>query len=199
MKIIGITGGIGAGKSAVLDYLKERYGAYIIQADQVGHTLMEPEGSCFLPVVKLLGKEILDTQGKIDRGKIAALVFPNPQLLAQLNEIIHPAVKQEIREHIAVQDQEGRSIFVIEAALLIEDHYEEICQELWYIYAEEAVRRRRLKEQRGYSDEKITDIFQSQQTEDVFRRECSYVVENNGDLQMTYLQIDKRMKSYGFM
>lgn len=199
MKIIGITGGIGAGKSAVLDYLKERYGAYIIQADQVGHTLMEPEGSCFLPVVKLLGKEILDTQGKIDRGKIAALVFPNPRLLAQLNEIIHPAVKQEIREHIAVQDQEGQSIFVIEAALLIEDHYEEICQELWYIYAEEAVRRRRLKEQRGYSDEKITDIFQSQQTEDVFRRECSYVVENNGDLQMTYLQIDKRMKSYGFM
>lgn len=199
MKIIGITGGIGAGKSAVLDYLKERYGAYIIQADQVGHTLMEPEGSCFLPVVKLLGKEILDTQGKIDRSKIAALVFPNPQLLAQLNEIIHPAVKQEIREHIAVQEQEGQSIFVIEAALLIEDHYEEICQELWYIYAEEAVRRRRLKEQRGYSEEKITDIFQSQQTEDVFRRECSYVVENNGDLQMTYLQIDKRMKSYGFM
>lgn len=199
MKIIGITGGIGAGKSAVLDYLKERYGAYIIQADQVGHTLMEPEGSCFLPVVKLLGKEILDTQGKIDRSKIAALVFPNPQLLAQLNEIIHPAVKQEIREHIAVQEQEGQSIFVIEAALLIEDHYEEICQELWYIYAEEAVRRRRLKEQRGYSEEKITDIFQSQQTEDVFRRECSYIVENNGDLQMTYLQIDKRMKSYGFM
>lgn len=55
MKIIGITGGIGAGKSAVLDYLKERYGAYIIQADQVGHALMEPKGSCFLPVVKLLG------------------------------------------------------------------------------------------------------------------------------------------------
>ncbi len=199
MKIIGITGGIGAGKSAVLDYLKERYGAYIIQADQVGHALMEPKGSCFLPVVKLLGKETLDTQGKIDRGKIAALVFPNPQLLAQLNEIIHPAVKQKIREHIAVQEQEGRSVFVIEAALLIEDHYEEICQEFWYIYAEEAVRRRRLKEQRGYSEEKITDIFQSQQTEDIFRRECSYVVENNGDLQMTYLQIDKRMKSYGFM
>lgn len=199
MKIIGITGGIGAGKSAVLDYLKERYGAYIIQADQVGHMLMEPEGDCFLPVLELLGKEILDAQGKIDRQKAAALVFPDPQLLAQLNGIIHPAVKQEIRRQIAAQEQEGQSIFVVEAALLIEDHYEEICEELWYIYAEEAVRRRRLRNQRGYSEEKITDIFQSQQTEDVFRRECSYIVENNGDLQMTYLQIDKRMKSYGFM
>lgn len=199
MKIIGITGGIGAGKSAVLDYLKERYGAYIIQADQVGHMLMEPEGSCFLPVLELLGKEILDAQGKIDRQKAAALVFPDPQLLAQLNGIIHPAVKQEIRRQIAAQEQEGQSIFVVEAALLIEDHYEEICEELWYIYAEEAVRRRRLRDQRGYSEEKITDIFQSQQTEDVFRRECSYIVENNGDLQITYLQIDKRMKSYGFM
>ena len=199
MKIIGITGGIGAGKSAVLDYLKERYGAYIIQADQVGHMLMEPEGDCFLPVLELLGKEILDAQGKIDHQKAAALVFPDPQLLAQLNGIIHPAVKQEIRRQIAAQEQEGQSIFVVEAALLIEDHYEEICEELWYIYAEEAVRRRRLRNQRGYSEEKITDIFQSQQTEDVFRRECSYIVENNGDLQMTYLQIDKRMKSYGFM
>lgn len=199
MKIIGITGGIGAGKSAVLDYLKERYGAYIVQADQVGHTLMEPEGSCFLPVVELLGKEILDTQGTIDRGKVAALVFPDPQLLAQLNGIIHPAVKQEIRRQIDAEKQAGRSIFVVEAALLIEDHYEEICEELWYIYAEEKVRRRRLKEQRGYSEEKITDIFQSQQTEDVFRRECSYAVENNGDLQVTYLQIDKRMRSYGFL
>lgn len=199
MKIIGITGGIGAGKSVVLDYLKERYNACTVQADQVAHELIEPEGSCFFSVLDLLGREVLDAQGKIDRRKVAALVFPNPETLARMNGMIHPAVKQEIRSRIAAQEQKGQNIFVIEAALLIEDHYEEICEEFWYIYAEDAVRRQRLKEQRGYSEEKITDIFRSQQTEEVFRRECSYVVENNGDLSVTYRQIDKRMNSYGFM
>ena len=199
MKIIGITGGIGAGKSVVLDYLKERYNAYTVQADQVAHELIEPEGSCFFSVLDLLGREILDAQGKIDRKKVAALIFPNPEILARMNGIIHPAVKQEIRRRIALQKQEGRSLFVIEAALLIEEHYEKICEELWYIYAEDTARRQRLKEQRGYSEEKIADIFRNQQTEEVFRRECPYVVENNGDLQVTYRQIDKRMNSYGFM
>lgn len=199
MKIIGITGGVGAGKSVVLDYLENRYKAYTVQADQVGHALMEPEGSCFGPVLELLGQGILQEQGKIDRKKVAALVFPDPDRLAQLNGIIHPAVKQEIRRRIAVQEQKGQNVFVIEAALLIEDCYESICEEFWYIYAEEPVRRQRLREHRGYSEEKITDIFQNQQTDEGFRQACQYVVENNGDLQETYRQIDKRMNHYGIV
>ena len=199
MYIIGITGGVGAGKSTVLDYLESQYDAYTVQADQTAHELMEPEGSCYEPVLSLLGREILDAQGKIDRRKTAGLVFPCPDLLQQLNGIVHPAVKREIRRRIAAQDAEGRNIFVIEAALLLEDHYDEICEDMWYIYAEEAIRRQRLKQQRGYSDEKTTNILRNQLSDAVFREKCGYVVENNGDLQITYKQIDERIKEYGFM
>lgn len=199
MKIIGITGGVGAGKSAVLDYLQSRYNAYTIQADRVGHQLMEPGGSCFLSVINLLGRKILDEKGEIDRGKVAALVFPYPQTLAQLNGIIHPAVKREIRRRIALEEEGGRKVFVIEAALLLEDHYDEICHDIWYIYAPDKARQERLKKQRGYTERKIADIFKNQQTDAVFRQKCSYTVENGGDLQETYRQIDKRMETYEFM
>lgn len=199
MHIIGITGGVGAGKSTILDYLKSRYNGYTVQADLAAHELMEPDGSCYEPVLSLLGQEILDEQGKIDRKRTAGLVFPCPDLLKQLNQIVHPAVKREIRRRIAVQEAEGRNFFVIEAALLLEDHYDEICDDMWYIYAQEDIRRQRLKQQRGYSDEKITDILKNQLSDAVFREKCGYVVENDGDLQLTYQQIDERIREYGFM
>lgn len=199
MKIIGITGGVGAGKSAVLDYLAQRYQAYTVQADKVGHELMEPGAGCFSPILGLLGREILDDAGRIDRGKVAALAFSHPEVLAKLNGIVHPAVKKEIRRRIAVQREQGRKIFVIEAALLLEDHYDEICHDMWYIYADEQARRARLEKQRGYSPEKIQDIFKNQQTESAFRQKCDYTVENNKDLRETYRQIDKRIKTYEFM
>lgn len=199
MKIIGITGGVGAGKSTVLEYLRERHGAYTVQADLVGHELMEPKGNCFAPILDLLGREVLDAQGRIDRKKVAGIVFPRPKILAKLNEIIHPAVKKEILRRAAEEEQRGRRLFVIEAALLIEDHYDEICADMWYIYAKEALRRQRLKEERGYPDEKITDIFRNQQTDQIFRQKCGYIVENNGDLQAAYQQIDRRIREYGIL
>ncbi len=199
MYIIGITGGVGAGKSTILDYLREQYDAYTVQADLTAHELMEPEGSCYEPVLNLLGREILDEQGKIDRKRTAGLVFPCPNLLKQLNQIVHPAVKREIRRRIAAQEAAGRDVFVIEAALLLEDHYDEICGDMWYIHVEEAVRRQRLKQQRGYSDEKITDILNNQLSDAVFREKCSYTVENNGDFQTACQQIDERIREYGFM
>lgn len=199
MKIIGITGGVGAGKSTVLEYLERRHGAYTVQADLVGHTLMEPEGSCFSPILDLLGKEILDAQGRIDRKKVAGIVFPRPEVLAKLNGIIHPAVKKEILRQAAEEEWQGRRLFVIEAALLIEDHYDAVCADMWYICADPAVRRQRLKDERGYTDEKITDIFRNQQTDQIFRQKCGYVVENNGDLRATYQQIDRRIGEYGIL
>lgn len=199
MYILGITGGVGAGKSTLLSYLEKRYGAYTVQADRVSHELIGPQGRCVPRVTELLGKGVLDDQGGIDRRKTADLVFPRPDLLKGLNAILHPAVKEEIRRRMADQESQGRKLFVIEAALLLEDHYDEICHDLWYIYVEDQVRRQRLKQQRGYSDEKITDILKNQQPDGVFREKCGYVVENNGNLEKTYEQMDKRMKIYGFM
>ena len=82
-------------------------------------------------------------------------------------------------------------IFFLEAALLIEDHYQVICDEFWYIYVPEALRRERLKESRGYSDEKIDSILKSQLTEEEFKNACSQVIDNGKDLDFTLAQLEK--------
>ena len=159
MKIIGVTGGVGAGKSEILNALASDWKAVIVKADEVGHLVMEPSGSCYQPIIQLFGKDVVASDGKLDRAKIAACVFGNKELLEQLNAIVHPAVKAYIKNAIKQEQEKNTPIFVVEAALLIEDHYDEICDELWYIYADEATRAQRLQEHRGYSKEKIAGIF----------------------------------------
>ena len=199
MIILGITGAVGAGKSTIMNRLKEQYGAYTIQADQVGHLLMKKGQICYDAILKQFGREILAEDGEIDRKKLGSIVFSNRELLLKLNNIIHPAVKQYILDQVEEKRQEGCTLFVMEAALLLEEHYDAICDDLWYIYVNDEVRRSRLKADRGYSDEKITEILENQLEDGIFRERCRYVVENNGDLDQTYEQIDKRIKMYGIM
>ena len=199
MIILGITGAVGAGKSTIMNRLKEQYGAYTIQADQVGHLLMKKGQICYDAILKQFGREILAEDGEIDRKKLGSIVFSNRELLLKLNNIIHPAVKQYILDQVEEKRQEGCTLFVMEAALLLEEHYDAICDDLWYIYVNDEVRRARLKADRGYSDEKITEILENQLEDGIFRERCRYVVENNGDLDQTYEQIDKRINMYGIM
>ena len=199
MIILGITGAVGAGKSTIMNRLKEQYGAYTIQADQVGHLLMKKGQICYEAILKQFGDGILAENGEIDRKKLGGIVFSNRRLLLKLNKIIHPAVKQYILDQIENQRRKGCKLFVMEAALLLEEHYDAICDDLWYIYVNDEVRRVRLKADRGYSDEKITEILENQLEDVIFREHCRYVVENNGDLNQTYEQIDKRIKMYGIM
>lgn len=194
MKIIGITGGVGAGKSTILRHLRDTYGAYAVQADQVGHLLMRPGESCYQPIVDLFGRKILRADGTIDRKILGGIVFSNDRLLKKLNGIIHPRVKQYILQAMEDQRRAGTPLFVMEAALLLEDEYDALCDEVWYIYAEERVRRKRLKAERGYSDEKIDGILASQLTEQEFERRCDYRIENNEDLDVTYAQIRERIR-----
>ena len=199
MIILGITGAVGAGKSTIMNRLKEQYGAYTIQADQVGHLLMKKGQICYDAILKQFGEGILAENGEIDRKKLGEIVFSNRRLLLKLNNIIHPAVKQYILDQVEEKRQEGCTLFVMEAALLLEEHYDAICDDLWYIYVNDEVRRARLKADRGYSDEKITEILENQLEDGIFRERCRYVVENNGDLNQTYEQINKRINMYGIM
>ena len=194
MKIIGVTGGVGAGKSAVLSYLEDKYEAYVVLADQVANLLKEPGQVCYDPIVKLLGKDVLQEDGWIDRKKMGQMIFSDAALLQQVNEIIHPAVKQYIIEQIEKSRSEDVKTFIIEAALLLDDHYDEICDEVWYIFTTEEVRRMRLKESRGYTDEYITNIIKKQLSEEVFREKCDVVIDNSGSVEETRAQIDIRMK-----
>ena len=196
MKIIGITGGVGSGKSEVLNYLGQTYDACVIQADQVGYHLMQPGKSCYRPIVKLFGQQITTETGELDRKRIADLVFRDEKKLEELNHIVHPAVKQYIRHEIEQEREQGTSFVFVEAALLIEDKYDEICDELWYIYTDEEIRKDRLKHSRGYSEEKIRDIMGNQLSDEEFSLHCAFEVDNSGSFEETKKQIDQRMKRY---
>lgn len=199
MKIIGITGGVGAGKSEVLSFLEKACGAFVIQADRVGHLVMEPGTRGYRRIVEAFGERVLKEETEhpaagrerpVDRGVLGEIVFHDPEKRKVLNGIIHPEVKSFIRGEIERVEKAGNyRLFVMEAALLIEDHYEEICGEFWYIHASEAVRRERLLKSRGYTEEKITAIFHSQQPEAVFRARCQAVIENGGSMEETHAQI----------
>lgn len=191
MRIIGITGGVGSGKSRVLSYIEEKYEAVICQADHVAWELQKPGKSCYIEIVKHFGTAILNADGTIHRGKLGQIVFGNKEELLVLNQIMHPAVKREIVERIQAEKNKETKYFILEAALLLEEGYNQICDELWYIYADEDTRRLRLKESRFYSDEKIDAIMASQQSEAIFREQCKRVIDNSGNFEDTCYQIDK--------
>lgn len=199
MKIIGITGGVGAGKSEVLNFIAGRYDATVVEADQVGYLVMQPGKEAFEPVAELFGPFVVKEDQTLDREKIAQIVFEDRQLLEKLNAIVHPAVKRYIRRAIQMEQEAGTEIFVVEAALLIEDKYDEICDELWYIYADENVRMHRLMKNRGYSVEKIRGILANQLSEEEFESHCDFEIDNSGDFQDTVRQIEQRMRMYEIM
>lgn len=194
MKIIGITGGVGAGKTQILEYLNNKYGATICQADKVGKKLQKKGGACFDAIVEHFGEEILDEKGELDRDRLADIVFSNQEELEFLNGIVHPAVKEEVRKKIAHEERKHTNIFVLESALLIEDHYDEICDELWYIYVEDEIRRNRLYFSRGYDAQKIDEIIAAQLPKDMFLKHCDRVIDNSGVFAETMMQLDAIIK-----
>lgn len=194
MRTIGITGGVGAGKSQILSYLQTHTNCCILIADQIAHDLEEPGGKCYGQIVTLLGQEILRPDGGIDKAKMAAKIFADKELLTQVNGIIHPAVKESVLEVIAGEREAGiHDYLFLEAALLIEDGYKQIVDEMWYIHTDESIRRKRLKASRGYTDEKIDGIMEGQLPEEEFYRHCSVVIDNSGTLESACRQIDEKL------
>ncbi|MBQ6967585.1 MAG: dephospho-CoA kinase [Lachnospiraceae bacterium] len=197
MRFIGITGGVGAGKSEILKHLMENPRFLVRQADNIAHSLMEKGKPLFHKVVETLGEDVLSSEGEIDRKKMAEKIFKEPLLKEKINSLIHPAVKDFIREDTVKAAASGKyDIYFLEAALLIECGYGKICEELWYIYADENVRRERLRLNRAYSDEKIELIMKSQLPDSVFRENCAHVIDNSGELDQSIEDIDRLISGY---
>ncbi|MCI9051957.1 MAG: dephospho-CoA kinase [Lachnospiraceae bacterium] len=193
--VIGVTGGVGAGKSFVLSIIEEEFDAKLLHADEIAHQLTEPEHSCYERIVEEFGTGILKEDQTIDRNQLAEIVFGDPSALKKLNHIVHPMVKEYIQGEIScILLEDPAKIIVIEAALLIEDHYEEICDEIWYVKADEEIRRKRLKENRNYTDERIDKIIKSQLKESEFEKNCQRIINNNGNIEKTRQEIKNALE-----
>lgn len=186
MKVIGITGGIGSGKSAVLKILKDEYQAYIVETDVLAHKLMEPAGSVYPRIVDCFGIEVVGTDKALDRKRLGDIVFHDENKLQMLNQIVHPAVKEyilsDIKDHRMKQDV---SLYVIESAILLEDGYRKICDEIWYIYVEKEERIRRLINGRGGTRKKWLDIMKNQKEDSYYKLNCEHIVNNSENLTKT--------------
>ena len=195
MKIIGITGGVGAGKSTVLDHLEKQYNACVLQADKIGHLVMEPGGICYGQVIALFGKQIIKNDKTIDRKMVSDVVFAHEEMRQKLDDIIHPAVKSYILDKIEEQKKAGFTLMIVEAALLLEDHYDAFCVKVWYIHTDQEIRIERLMSSRGYTREKAENIIARQATEGFFREHADYIIQNNGDLDETWRQIEEGIRA----
>lgn len=197
MKFIGITGGIGAGKSELLRYIQKHYKCRIYLADEVAHLVKEPGTVCFNRLVELLGEDVVGGDGRIDRAVMAGKIFADGALLQRVNDILHPAVRDFLLERLEEARRLGDvEIFFVEAALLIEAGYGSLVDEMWYVHADEEVRRDRLRQSRGYSGERIDNIIRRQLSEDIFRKNCDFVIDNSGSLQESCRQIDKKLEAF---
>jgi dephospho-CoA kinase len=190
MKVIGVTGGVGSGKSVVLSILEREYGAKTILADLVAHELMQPGGKSYEEILAEFGSEILSEDQTIDRKKLGNIVFRDERKLARLNAITHPNVKEEIKARIVKIKEEGMaSMILLEAALLIEAGYEDIYDELWYIFVNRETRYERLYKGRGYTREKTDSIMANQLSEEEFRLHADVIIDNSGSIEQTKKEI----------
>ncbi len=161
MKVIGLTGGIGTGKSTVSQFLAE-LGAVILDADKVGHEAFKPDTEAWREVVAAFSGHILTSTGEIDRKKLGEIVFGNPKALLRLNQIMHPRMRDMIKDQIEGYRQQGKAVVVLEAAVLLEAGWTSLVDEVWVTVAPESTVLRRLTERSGLSEPETLARIRSQ-------------------------------------
>ncbi|CCY84051.1 UNVERIFIED_ORG: dephospho-CoA kinase [Lacrimispora saccharolytica] len=190
MKVIGITGGVGSGKSEVLGILERDFGAELLIADEIAHQVMEPGMPAYRRIVEALGTDFLSADGSIDRKALAKRLFGDGEALGTVNSIVHPTVWQAIEESIRCSQKE---LVIVEAALFDEEH-NGLFDQVWYIFTSEENRISRLMKSRGYSREKCLDIMRSQKSESEFRAMADRVIDNNKTVADVKRQIETILK-----
>ncbi len=194
MKVIGITGGIGSGKSIVCDILQNHYKAYLINMDQIAHSLMEPGEISYELIVKHFGRIILDQAKRIDRKKLGELVYGDEEQLKLLNSFTHPYVLSYVRNLIYEKKLSLEKLICVESALPKEGKLRELCDEVWYVKASDSIRRDRLKNSRGYTNDKIDSIFRKQITDEQFTEIGTEIIMNETSQEDLLKQIDYLLK-----
>ena len=181
MLVIGLTGGIGTGKSEAARHMVS-LGAALIDADVVGHEAYTPHAEAWQQVVEAFGEGILQPSGEIDRRSLGAIVFSDPEQLARLNGIMHPLMARMVREKIEALEAEGAEVVVVEAALLFEAGWDSLVQEVWVTDSSEDAVIHRLSQRNGMSEEEARKRLDSQMSRAERLGRADVVIDNSGDV-----------------
>ena len=181
MLVIGLTGGIGTGKSEAARQLEE-LGALIISADQVGHEAYTVNTEAWEQVVATFGNGILQDDKEIDRRKLGGIVFSDPRQLKKLNQIMHPRMARIVSDKIEAFRGQGVDTVVVEAALLFEAGWDSLVEEVWVTDASEEIIIGRLRERNGLSEEEARKRINSQMDRMERIGRSDFVINNSGDM-----------------
>ena len=187
-KVIGVMGGVGSGKTALLNYLEVQYGAIVIMADRVAEMIMQPGTETMDSLRCDFPPSMFLDNGEIHKSKLAEHIFQHPEERLKINQVVHPAVVQWIKNKLITIP--AGSFVVLESALLMEARMDVFCDEVWYIFADKKMRTQRLIDSRGYSIEKIQAIMDAQCSEQEFLAGADAIIDNTGDIDKMKAQVD---------
>jgi dephospho-CoA kinase len=178
MKIIGLTGGIGSGKSTMARFLKE-LGAVVIDADKVGHEVLRSDAEVKQEIVAAFGEGVLTAGGSVSRQKLGRIVFGNPESLLKLNVIMHPRIAEVVKAQLEGYRKDGARVVVVEAPLLLEAGWDSLVDEVWVTVAAEATVLKRLEERAGLSEAESLERLRSQMSAAERVRQADVVIDTD--------------------
>ena len=190
MKIIGLTGGIGTGKSTVSAYLKEK-GCVILDADKMSRQLTAPGGAALPEIRKTFGDEVFFEDGTLDRKKLGSIVFNDKEKLKSLEKLTtEKVVEQTVDGLVRLRKADYSGIVIIDAPLLFECNMQELAQESWLVTTDLEVRIERIMKRDGLDRQSILDRINNQMSDVEKRAIADYVIDNSGSLENLYRQIE---------
>ncbi len=180
--ILGITGGIGSGKSTASQILGE-LGAVVIDADQVGHKIYLPHTPAWREIVEEFGDDVVAADESIDRTKLGPIVFSDPSKLEALNRITHGKIYAYIQGQVDyIRDHMSSGVIAVEAAILLEAGWRSLVEKLWVVVAEESVVINRLQQYKNMPEDQARARINSQMSNDERIAAADHVIWNNADL-----------------
>lgn len=188
MLIIGLTGGIGSGKSTVAEMLR-RLGAVVINSDQVAHEAYLPHQNMWPQVVDAFGTDILGEGDVIDRRKLGALVFQDPAARHRLEEIVHPWTYQRVVELLAELAQQDAAVVVLEVPLLIEAGWDRLVDQVWVTYAPEEIVLQRLQQRDGMTPEQALARMRAQIPAEERLQRADVAIDTSGSVADVRAQV----------
>ena len=190
MKILGIVGGIGAGKTTVVSILQESASCFIIGADEIGHKILLKGNKAYQSVIDAFGNEILDENGEIVRSKLGAIVFSDQKKLMTLNKITHPLIYEEVKEQIEwCKTQNKWEYIIIDAALLVEIGLIRLTDYVLGIYADEEIRVERIMKREGYTREEAFKRISKQKKWEELEKVVDCTINNSKCYEKTIEQV----------
>ncbi|MFP7285404.1 dephospho-CoA kinase [Shouchella clausii] len=189
---IGLTGGIASGKSLVATYL-EKQGIPVVDADKLARQVVEPGEPALAQIVATFGQNVLQTDGTLDRKQLGAIIFGNEQKRKQLNQIVHPAVRQLMKKQAELYEQRGYTRVVLDIPLLYESNLFYMVNQVWLVYVDEATQLRRLIERDGLTETEANQRIAAQMPLTAKKAQADVLIDNNGTKENTYRQVDNAL------